>query len=127
MRPAPLLIRLTILLAFAALLATVVPVMAWVVAGAFAILLIAAAIEALALRRIRFEVERQLKLALPLHEHEEVTVRIMATGRHSLRMTVRQRWPEIVEPRSSVADAVCGAGEVLTLPFTIRGIARGTA
>ena len=46
MRPAPLLIRLTILLAFAALLATVVPVMAWVVAAAFAVLLLAAAMEA---------------------------------------------------------------------------------
>jgi hypothetical protein len=66
MRPAPLLIRLTILLAFAALLATVVPVMAGVVAGAFAILLVAAAMEAWSLRRVRFEVERQAKLALTL-------------------------------------------------------------
>lgn len=126
MRPAPLLIRLTILLAFAALLATVVPAMVWFVAGAFAILLMAAAIEALALRRIRFEIERQPKLALPLDEREEVTIGITTTARRALRMTVRQRWPEIIEPRSSVADAVCGAGEMLTLPFTIRGIARGT-
>src|ERR1700741_3790679 len=117
MRPAPLLIRLTIVLAFAALLATLVPVMAWLVAGAFAMLLFAAAIEALTLRRIRFDVERQGKLALPLDEHEEVTLRITTTARRALRMTVRQRWPEIVEPRSSVADAVCAAAEVLTLPF----------
>jgi len=127
MRPAPLLIRLTILLAFAALLATVVPVMVSVVAAAFAILLIAAGLEAFALRRIRFEVERQAKLALPLDEREEVTVRITSNGRRRLRLTVRQRWPEIIEPRSSVADAVCGVGEVLTLPFMIRGIARGGA
>jgi len=127
MRPAPLLIRLTILLAFAALLATVVPVMVWVIAAGFAMLLIAAGIEALALRRIRFEVERHAKLALPLDEREEVTLGITTTSRRALRMTVRQRWPEIIEPRSSEADAVCGAGEVLTLPFTIRGIARGTA
>ncbi len=127
MRPAPLLIRLTILLAFAALLATVVPLMAWVVAGAFAVLLLVAAMEALALRRVRFEVERQAKLALPLDEREEVTLRITSTARRRLRLTVRQRWPEIVEPRSTVADAVCGRAEVLTLPFTIRGIARGGA
>ena len=56
-----------------------------------------------------------------------MTLRITSTARRLLRLTVRQRWPEIVEPRSSVADAVCGRAEVLTLPFTIRGIARGGA
>ncbi|HEV7767140.1 MAG TPA: DUF58 domain-containing protein [Thermoanaerobaculia bacterium] len=127
MRPAPLLIRLTIILAFAALLAAVVPMIAFGVAAAFALLLIAAGFEALSLKRVQFEITRQAKLALHLDEHEEVSVRITTSSRRSVRLTVRQRWPEIVEPRSSTADAVCGAGEVLTLPFTIRGIARGTA
>jgi uncharacterized protein (DUF58 family) len=40
---------------------------------------------------------------------------------------VRQPWPDIVEPRSTSADALCGAGEMLEIPFTIRGIARGSA
>jgi uncharacterized protein (DUF58 family) len=127
MRPAPLLIRLTIVLAFAALLAAVVPVMAAIVGAAFALLLVAALAEALILRRVRFDVERPAKLALPLDEREDVAVQIATTARHALRLTVRQRWPEIVEPRSTVIDALCGAGEVLTLPFAIRGIARGTA
>jgi uncharacterized protein (DUF58 family) len=127
MRPAPLLIRLSVILAFAALLAAVVPMIAIGVGAAFAVLLLAAAAEAWALRRVRFEVERQVKLALPLDEREDVTVGITTSSRGPVRMTVRQRWPELVEPRSSSAEAVCGTGEVLTLPFTIRGIARGTA
>ncbi|MFL6245027.1 MAG: DUF58 domain-containing protein [Thermoanaerobaculia bacterium] len=125
MRPTPLLIRLTILLAFAALLAAVVPVMVWAVAAAFVVLLLAAGVEAMVLRRVRFDVERAAKLALPLDEREEVTIQI--TTSRAVRLTVRQRWPEIVEPRSSTADALSGAREVLTLPFAIRGIARGTA
>jgi uncharacterized protein (DUF58 family) len=125
MRPTRLLIRLTLLLAFAALLAAVVPLMVWAVIGAFAVLLLAAVIEALVLRRVRFDVERAAKLALPLDEREDVTVRI--TTSRAVRLTVRQRWPEIVEPRSSTAEALSGAREVLTLPFAIRGVARGTA
>jgi uncharacterized protein (DUF58 family) len=127
MRPAPLLIRLTILLALTAFLAAVVPMIAVIVAIAFALLLVAAVAEGLVLRRVRFEVERQAKLALPLDEREDVTVQIGTSSRRAVRLTVRQRWPELVEPRSSSADAVCGAGELLTLPFTVRGVARGTA
>jgi len=127
MRPGSLLIRLTLLLAIFALLAAIVPVIAWIVAGAFALLLMAAATEGFALRRIRFHVERQAKLALPLDEREEVTIELTSSSRAPLRMIVRQPWPEIVEPRSSSVDAIGGAGEVLTLPFAIRGIARGTA
>lgn len=125
MRPTPLLIRLTILLAFAALLAAIVPVMVWAVVAAFVALLLAAGVEALVLRGVRFDVDRAAKVALPLDEREELTVRI--TTSRAVRLTVRQRWPEIVEPRSSTADALSGAREVLTLPFAIRGIARGTA
>lgn len=113
------------LLAFAALLAAAVPVMVWAVIAGLAVLLLAAGVEALLLRRVRFDVERAAKLALPLDEREEVTIRI--TPSRAVRLTVRQRWPEIVEPRSSSAEGLAGAREVLTLPFTIRGIARGTA
>jgi uncharacterized protein (DUF58 family) len=127
MRPAPLLIRLTLLLAFAALTATVVPMMAIVVAAAFGLLIVAAMSEAWSLRRIRFDVERPAKQALPLDEREEVTVRITSSARRALRVTVRQRWPDIVEPRASEVDAVIGPREELMPPFTIRGIARGTA
>jgi uncharacterized protein (DUF58 family) len=127
MRPAPLLVRITLVLALAAVLAAVVPMMVWVVATAVAIVFVAALIDAMAVRRIRIEVERQAKIALPLDEREELTLRITTTAQRAVRMMVRQRWPEIVEPRSSSMEAVCGAGEVLSLPFTVRGVARGTA
>lgn len=127
MRPGPLLIRLAMFVAASALVVAVVPAFVWVVAAAVLVLFLAAAIEAAALRRARIDVERQAKLAVPLDEHEDVGLRITTTARRPLRLTVRQPWPEIVEPRSSVASAVCRAGEMLPLQFSIRGIARGTA
>jgi uncharacterized protein (DUF58 family) len=127
MRPAPLLIRLTMVLAFAALLAAVLPVVVWVVAGAFALLLLVASAEAVLLRGVRFEVERQEKIAVPLDERDELTISITTTAKRALRLVIRQRWPELVDPRSTVVEAISAPGEVLTLPFAIRGVARGTA
>ncbi|HEY0158663.1 MAG TPA: DUF58 domain-containing protein [Thermoanaerobaculia bacterium] len=126
MRPAPLLLRLTAFLAVAALLAAVVPLFVWAVVAAVALLFVAAVTEALLLRRVGVRVERQAKLAIPLHEHETVTLRITTTAPRALRMTVRQRWPELVEPRSGEAEAVCRPGELVSLDFSIRGVARGT-
>lgn len=127
MRPGPLLIRLTVLLAASALLVAVVPRFVWVVAAAGGALVIAALVEAIALRRVRFDVDRPAKLALALDERETVTVRITATARRPMRLTVRQRWPDMVEPRSTVLEAIVRPGEILSLDFTARGITRGTA
>ncbi|HYI07843.1 MAG TPA: DUF58 domain-containing protein [Thermoanaerobaculia bacterium] len=127
MRPSPLLIRIAIVIAISALLATVVRPFAWIAAGAFVLLLAATLVEGLLVRRVTVDVERQAKLAVPLDEREEVTVRVRTNARRTLRLTVRQRWPELVEPRSSSADALCRAGEVVALEFSIRGISRGTA
>ena len=127
MRPAPLLIRLTILLAASALLVAVLPAFVWVVIAAGSVLFLAAAIEALMLRRVRFDVDRQAKVALALDEREIVPVRITSSARRALRITARQRWPEIVEPRSTVLEAILRPQEMLSLDFSARGIARGTA
>jgi len=127
MRPAPLLIRLTILLAASALLIAVVPVFVWVVIALGSALFLAAVIEALLLRRVRFDVDRQAKMALALDEREVVAVRIASTARRTLRLTARQRWPDIVEPRSTVLEAILRPDEMLSLEFTARGISRGTA
>jgi len=124
MRPGPLLIRIAIFIAVAALLAAAIPLFVWVVGAGFALLLVAAVVEAVMLRRVHVIVERQEKLAIPLDEREDISLRIRTD--RTVRMSVRQRWPEIVEPRSSVSDAICRAGEVVTLDFAIRGIARGT-
>jgi uncharacterized protein (DUF58 family) len=127
MRPGPFLVRLAVILAASAILIAVVPLFVWVVTAFALALAILTLIEAVVLRRTDIRVERQPKLAIPLDEREEVFVRITTSAGRSLQLTVRQPWPEIVEPRSTVADAVCRAGEVLEIPFTIRGIARGTA
>jgi uncharacterized protein (DUF58 family) len=127
MRPGPLFIRLAILLTAASLLVSVVPELLWVLIAAGALLLVAAVIEALVLRRVIFRVERQAKLAVPLDERETVTVRITTTARRPLRLLIRQRWPELVEPRSSVVHAIVRAGEALAVDMNPRGIMRGTA
>ena len=127
MRPGPLLIRLAILLAAAALLVSVVPEVLWIVIALAAVLFLAAAAEAIVLRRVGFRVERQAKLAVPLDERETVTVRITTTARRTLRLLIRQRWPDLVEPRSSVVQALVRPGEALAVDMHPRGIARGTA
>jgi uncharacterized protein (DUF58 family) len=127
MRPGPLLIRLAILLAAASLLIAVVPELVWVIGAATALLFIAAAIEALILRRVVFRIERQAKLAIPLDERETVTVGITTSARRSMRLLIRQRWPELVEPRASVVHGVIRAGEMLAVDLQPRGITRGTA
>jgi uncharacterized protein (DUF58 family) len=127
MRPGPLLIRLALLLAVSALLVAVLPLFVWVAATAGAVLVVAAGVEAIQLGRVRFDVDRQGKLALALDERETVTVRITTSARRPLRLIVRQRWPEIVEPRSTVLEAIVRPDELLSLDFNARGIARGTA
>lgn len=127
MRPGSLLIRLATLLAASALLIAVLPAFVWVVIAGVVVLAISAFAEAIVLRRIRFDVDRQAKLALPLDERDVVTVKITANAGRPLRLTVRQRWPEIVEPRSTVLEAIVRPDELLSLDFAARGISRGTA
>lgn len=127
MRPGPLLIRLAVLLTAASLLVSVVPELLFALIAAGTLLLIAAIVEALALRRVAFNVERPAKLAVPLDERETVTVRITTTARRPLRLLIRQRWPDLVEPRASVVHAIIRAGEALAVDMNPRGIARGSA
>ena len=127
MRPGPLLIRLAVLLTASSLLVTVLPELVWALVAAAGLLLIAAVVEALMLRRIVFRVERQATLAVPLDERETTTVRISTSARRPLRLLIRQRWPDLVEPRSSVVHAIIRAGEALAVELHPRGISRGTA
>ncbi|MGN6182514.1 MAG: DUF58 domain-containing protein [Thermoanaerobaculia bacterium] len=127
MRPAPLLIRIAIVVAFSSILITVLPEFVYVVGAAMVVLFVLAIYEWFVLRRVAFNVERQPKLALPLDEREVTTVRITSNAKRRLRLVVRQRWPEIVEPRASTNDAILRPGEVLPIELSARGIARGTA
>lgn len=126
MRPAPLLIRLAVILAASALLVAAVPELVWLLVVAIAVVVLLAVAEGIVLRRVRFDVERQQKLALPLDERETTTVMLHSNARRPLRLTVRQRWPEMVEPRSSIQEAILRPGETLSLDFEARGVARGT-
>jgi len=127
MRPGPLLIRLTFLVAAVALLIPIYVPAVWLVASLLALLVIAAGIEALALRRIEFRVERPAKLALPLDERDTTWIRITTTAKRPLAMTIRQRWPEIVLPRGATVRAICRPSEGLQVDLPLRAIARGMA
>jgi uncharacterized protein (DUF58 family) len=117
---------LTLLLAALALLVPVFVPIATILAAAFVLLVIAAIAEAVMLRRIKFDVERQPKVALPLDEADIATIRIRTTSRRPLRLVIRQRWPEIVAPRSQTIHAISRPREVLSIDFAMRGIARGS-
>jgi len=41
-------------------------------------------------------------------------------------MIIRQRWPEVVLPRSATVRAICRPGEALQIDLPLRAIARGT-
>ena len=127
MRPAPLLLRLALFIAASALLVPALPLLVWPIVVACVALAVAALVEVIELRRITFRVERQEKLALPLDERETTEVRITSTARRELRLTARQRWPELVDPPSSTVHALMRPNEQLTIELNARGIARGTA
>jgi len=127
MRPGPLLIRLSAVLAAASLLIAVVPEVVWVIAGGGGLLFAAALVEGVILRRVTFRVERQARLAVPLDERETVVMGISTSARRPLRLLIRQRWPELVEPRASVVPALVRPGELLVVEMHPRGITRGTA
>src|SRR5947207_546141 len=125
MRPGPLLIRLLAFTAILSLLCTIAAWFVWVVLACFAAIVIAALIEWLQLRRVRIEVERASKIALPLDEIENAALRVAASADASV--LVRQRWPEIVDRPSTVLRGFIRANEMLTLDMPLRGVARGSA
>ncbi|PYQ48878.1 MAG: hypothetical protein DMF59_14780, partial [Acidobacteria bacterium] len=105
MRPGPLLIRLSFLVAASAVLIPVAAEMIWLTLALTLALSVAAAGEALMLRGVRLNVERREEEALPLDEHETITLRLGARSPRALHMTVRQLWPDVVEPRSTSLSA----------------------
>ncbi|PYQ28542.1 MAG: hypothetical protein DMF56_14990 [Acidobacteria bacterium] len=127
MRPGQLLIRLAVLIAASSLLVAAIPLFVWFLFVLSVLLVLLVVSEALALRRITLTIERQPKLAIPLGELETTIVRIETSARATLRLTIRQRWPEILEPRSTMREAIIRAGEALALELQVRGIERGTA
>jgi uncharacterized protein (DUF58 family) len=120
-----LLIRLTLILAALALLVPVAVWLAPVLVAAFAALLGAAIVEAVMLRRTKVLLDRAPKLALPLDEADVAPIRITTTATRPLRLTIRQRWPMLVSPRSQIVHAISRPREVLSIDLALRGVARG--
>jgi uncharacterized protein (DUF58 family) len=127
MRLGPLFIRAITSIAAFALLVPLAPWLAWGVAAALIVVAGFAAAEALMLRRVTLQVERQPKLALPLGENDVTAIRIGTTSRRPLRLELRQRWPELVAPRSTTKRGFCRPGESVSFDFDLRGVARGEA
>ena len=127
MRPGRTLVRAFALVTASALIVPLLTAWVWVIAAALVLLLGAAVAESIALRRVTFDVERQQKLALPLDERETTMVRIATNATRPLRLVLRQRWPELIEPSATVVDAICRPGEMLDVELQLRAIARGTA
>src|SRR2546430_1415898 len=127
MRPGPLLIRSLGAIALLALLVPAATWMVWVVTAAVAALAFAAAAEGVALRRVGIVVERANAVALPLGEEDTTSIRVATTAARPLRLVIRQRWPELVSPPSTVKEALCRPGESVQLDLNVRGVSRGTA
>lgn len=127
MRPGPLLIRAAGAIAIVALLVPVATWMVWVVTAAVAALAVAAAAEALSLRRVVIVVERANTVALPLGEEDKTTIRVATTASRPLRLTIRQRWPALIAPPSTIKEALCRPGESVQLDMNVRAVSRGTA
>lgn len=127
MRPGPLLIRAAGAIAIVALLVPVATWIVWIVTAAAAALAFAAAAEALSLRRVTIVVERANALALPLGEEDTATIRVATTASRTLRLTIRQRWPALIAPPSTIKEALCRPGESVQLDMNVRAVSRGTA
>lgn len=104
-----------------------VPLLAWALLPAAAVVLGIAGREALALRRLRVNAERPGALVLPLDEDEEIPLKISTSAARPVRLTVRQTWPDLLLQPSAERKAVCRPGEVLSLDFPVRAVARGGA
>ncbi len=128
MRPGPLLVRLLILNAVIALLCTIAPWFVWVVLACFVAVLVAAMVEAFALRRVNIEVDRAEKVALALDETESIEVSLSGRNvRAPLSVTLRQLWPSLVDRSSTTKYGRLRENERLTMEMPVRGITRGSA
>jgi uncharacterized protein (DUF58 family) len=107
------------MLTVASLLVTVFVPLVWAVGVGLVVVLGLAAAEGVALMRVRFTAERPVKVALALDEAEPVKLEIRTTAARPLRMTVRQAWPESVEPGASELEAICQPGELVTLEMHV--------
>jgi uncharacterized protein (DUF58 family) len=115
------------LVAVAGLLVVALPALFWVVLAAGLVVLGAAVVEAAALRRVRFTVERRASHALSLGEDDTVTLTVGSDARRPLRLVLRQPWPRLLATASATRSGLARPGEVLRFELPVRGVRRGRA
>lgn len=127
MRPGALLLRGALALVGLSLLVPLYTPLVFALLAGLLVLLGAALQEALQLNRIAFRVERADVQALALGEPAALTLLLRSNAARPLHVTLRQRWPALVEPLSSRGEGVLRPGESLALQFPVRGVSRGRA
>jgi uncharacterized protein (DUF58 family) len=127
MTPGSLSIRILAIIGVCGLAVTVLPEVAPFIAIAVVVLIGVAMIEAMQLRRVEVRVDRAPSVALSLDEIERYTMRVSTSASFPVEMEIHQRWPGLVEQRSSAALAICRPGEVVQLEFPLHAIERGIA
>lgn len=127
MRPGPAFLRLLGLLGLLALAVPVWRELVFLLLAGLLVLLGAALAEWLLLRRVRVELSGPDSLVLSLGEQDLLTLRVHTTARRSVRLSLRQVFPRLVDCSDTTRDGLCRPGEILSLAFPLRGIARGRA
>ena len=87
----------------------------------------AAAYEAAQLRGVQLRVERADAVSLSHVEEEPSAIRVSTSAPFAVEVEIRQRWPELIEQRSTVRRGICRPGEVLHFDFKVHAIERGVA
>jgi uncharacterized protein (DUF58 family) len=91
------------------------------------LVLAAAAAEAVQLRGVEVRVDRDDSVAFSLDETERYTIRVSTSAPFAVEIEIRQRWPELIEQRSTTRTGICRPGEVVQFDFDVHAIERGIA
>lgn len=127
MTPGSLTVRALGILAICAIVLAVLPQAALLLAIAVITLIAAASFEAMQLRDVDVQVDRAPAVALALGEVTPYTIRVSTSAPFTVSLQIYQRWPELVEQRSSMRTAICRPGEVVTFEFPLQAVERGVS
>ena len=127
MTPGPRAVRALGWVGMFAVIGAVLP-KAWpLIVIAFVLVIGATLFEAIELRGIVVSVDRAPAVAFSLDEMERYTIRVSTSADFDVQIEIHQRWPDLVEPRSSTKTGICRPGEVVPFEFQIHAIERGVA
>ena len=127
MRPGPAFVRLLGLLSLLALLVPVWHQAVLLLVASLLVLLLAALAELALLRGVAVELSGPQSLVLSLGEQDSLSYQLQTTSRRPLRLSLRQVFPRLVDLPHATRGGLCRPGEILSLAFPLRGIARGRA